>query len=194
MKVLNPADGNTPLDPDEADELIPTHITTRDQLNAWEQQNIALAVQWLSSTRNADVLDIGFLRELHRRMFDSTWRWAGSFRRTLKSIGVPAPHIATDLANLIADARYWVEHRTYLTDEVAARFHHRLVSIHPFANGNGRHARLATDALLTTLDAQPLTWGSGDLDRDGDARSRYLDALRKADRDEYEELITFLRS
>jgi Fic-DOC domain mobile mystery protein B len=175
--------------------LIPTHLTTRGQLNSWEQANISLALEWLSDRREwGAILQIDFVRELHRRMFDNTWRWAGRFRDSLKNIGV-APHLIQEaLLNLLGDATYQMGHRTYPIDETAARFHHRLVSIHPFPNGNGRHARLAADALVVSVGSPPLTWGSGDLTRDGTPRSAYLHALRSADNGDIAELVRFARS
>lgn len=189
------AEGDTPLDEEEAEGLLPTHIATREALNAWEQANIAAAAQWLARRRRtAAVLDVAFARDLHRRMFDGTWRWAGEFRTSGKNIGVPAHRIAEEMAKLVADASCWVEHRTYPLEEIAVRFHHRLVWIHPFPNGNGRHARLVADAFLRQHRLEPFSWGSGDLGRAGDARSQYLDALRRADRGDMEALVAFVRS
>jgi Fic-DOC domain mobile mystery protein B len=188
--------GNTPLDEEEAADLIPGHLTDRGQLNAWEQVNIAQAAEWLRGRAREipRVLEAAFLLELHRRMFDKTWRWAGSIRTTGKNIGVSPHQSREELKKLLADTRYWIEHGTYTSDEIAARFHHRLVAIHCFPNGNGRHARLATDALLQSVGAAPFTWGSGDLDHEGDARSRYLRALRQADKGSVAELLAFVRS
>ena len=187
--------GSTPLGDDEAEELVPTHLTTRDQLDAWEQANIVLAVAWLSSRRGGTrILAKATLRELHRRMFDRTWEWAGRFRTTEKNIGVAPHEIAPKLHDLLQDTQFWIEHRTYEPDEIAARFHHRLVAIHPFPNGNGRHARLATDALLASLGIPPFTWGAGDLTSASTVRRRYLHALQLADRDDYSELLHFVRS
>ena len=124
------APGATPLDPNEIDGLLPSHITTQEQLNEWEQANIARAHRWLASARKRDFLSERFVRELHRRMFDQTWRWAGTFRKTEKNLGVAPAQIAPQLRDLLDDARYWLEHDTYSSDEAAVRFHHRLVSIH----------------------------------------------------------------
>lgn len=188
------AAGATPLDPDEAAGLLPSHIRTQQELNEWEQANIGRALAWLATMRRRGVLDESFVRRLHRRMFDSTWRWAGSFRTTERNIGVAPEQIAPRLHDLLADARYWLGHRTYPIDEVAARFHHRLVSIHCFANGNGRHARLITDLLLQEHGEAVFTWGRGDLVHAGAARDAYLTALRAADRRDYTKLLVFVRS
>ena len=195
MTVPEPP-GNTPIDDDEAADLIPQHLRTRDELNAWEQVNITEAMDWLRGKRRrpVPVLEISFLHELHRRMFGRTWGWAGKQRRTEKNIGVHPDQIPEGLRNLVADTAYWIEHRTYGVDELAARFHHRLVAIHAFPNGNGRHARLATDLLLESLHAKPFAWGSADLDRESTARSRYLQALKKADNGSFAELLAFVRS
>jgi Fic-DOC domain mobile mystery protein B len=186
--------GATPLDPNEREGLLPSHLTTQEQLNEWEQANIGRAVTWLASSRRRDVLTEGFVRELHRRMFESTWAWAGMFRKTERNIGVAPEQIAPKLRDLLDDARYWLAHTTYSIDEIAARFHHRLVAIHCFANGNGRHARLLTDLLLQSSGAVPFSWGRGDLVRAGAARERYLAALRDADAGDYAALLEFVRS
>jgi len=151
---------------------------------------VTRAVTWLVSARKRDVLGEKFLRELHRRMFDQTWRWAGTFRTTERNLGVAPEQIAPRLRDLLADTRYWIEHRTYPLDEAATRFHHRLVSIHCFANGNGRHARLITDVVLARHGLPAFTWGHSDLVRAGAARDRYLTALRGADAGDYSPLLT----
>jgi Fic-DOC domain mobile mystery protein B len=188
------APGATPLDPNEVDGLLPPHITTQEQLNEWEQANIARAMAWLASARKRNILDEGFVRELHKRMFNDTWRWAGTFRSTERNIGVAPEQIAARLRELLDDTRYRLEHDTYPIDEIAVRLHHRLVSIHCFANGNGRHARLMTDLVVESRNAAPFTWGRGDLVHTGVARDRYLAALRAADGRDYSKLLAFVRS
>jgi Fic-DOC domain mobile mystery protein B len=186
-------DASTPLSPEERDALIPSYITQRRELNEVEQIGIADADRW-AFTRRRDVLSEGFLRRLHRRMFEDVWRWAGQFRTTARNIGVDAWQIAPQLRQLIDDAGYWVEHQTYAPDEIAVRFHHRLVFIHPFPNGNGRLSRLAADLLVVRLGQERFTWGSGNLVAIADLRKRYVDALRAADDHVIEPLIEFARS
>lgn len=188
------AAGATPLDPDEAEGLIPKHIRTQQELNEWEQANVLKAARWTARALRGDILSEAFVCELHRRMFDGTWKWAGIFRRSNKNIGVDRSQISVRLRELLDDVRYWLAHETYPLDEVAARFHHRLVSIHPFANGNGRHARLVTDVLLQRNGGTPFTWGSGDLFGAGNVRERYIAALRAADGGDYGLLIAFVRT
>jgi Fic-DOC domain mobile mystery protein B len=183
----------TPLTPEERDALIPTYITLRSELNEAEQIGIADADRWAFSRRR-DVLDEDFLRALHRRMFRSVWKWAGAFRTTPRNIGVEAWRIAPDLRQLLGDVRYWVDHQTYSPDEIAVRFHHRLVWIHPFPNGNGRFSRLAADLLAVQLGAERLTWGSGNLVAPAELRRRYIDALRAADGEVIAPLMAFARS
>jgi Fic-DOC domain mobile mystery protein B len=188
-------DGATPLDPDEAEGLIPDHISTRGELNAWEQLNIAKGAKWIrDKAATGDLLNQAAVRELHRRMFSDTWTWAGCFRQSLKNIGVPPETIPEQLHNLLVDVVYWVEHGTYPIDQIGCRLHHRLVAIHPFPNGNGRHARIITDALLKALGAIPFSWGSGSIDSPGAVRERYISALRDADRGDYDPLMAFVRS
>lgn len=194
MKEAQLPEGATPLDPDEAEGLIPTHIATRGALNEWEQANILRGVAWASTRKRPDVLSTDFALELHRRMFDATWTWAGTIRRTERSIGVPPGEIRPRLHDLFADATHWLEHRTYDVDECAVRVHHRLTWIHPFPNGNGRHARLMADVFVTSRGQRRFSWGQVDLGRRGDARRAYLRALREADKSNVEPLLAFVRT
>ncbi|MGO8672738.1 MAG: mobile mystery protein B [Capsulimonadaceae bacterium] len=183
----------TPLSPEEREGLIPSYITLRRELNEAEQVNIAAAERWAFS-RKRDVLDEVFLKRLHGRMFGDVWQWAGVYRATGKNIGIDAWQIGTQLRQLLDDIRYWQENGTYEPDEIAARFHHRLVWIHPFPNGNGRHARLAADLLLKSMGRDRFTWGQGNLVDIGKVRSDYIAALRAADGHEFGPLTAFVRS
>lgn len=190
----NPADdAATLIEAEEREQLIPTYITSRAELNAAEQAGILEADRW-AFARRRDVLDTVVLRALHKRMFGRTWRWAGRFRTTARNIGIDAIQIETQLHQLLGDARYWVEHATFAPDEIAIRFHHRLVAIHPFPNGNGRHARLAADLLVVRLGRQRFTWGSANLIAFHQTRRRYVEALRAADGHDIGPLLTFARS
>ena len=189
------SDGATPLDANELDGLKLGHITTREELNRFEQDNISDALQWLESRRKGDILTEKFIKTLHQKMFGKVWKWAGSFRRSGKNIGVDWPQISSQLHNLLQDVHYWIEHRTYSDDEIAVRFHHRLVWIHLFANGNGRHARLMTDILLTeVLQQKSFTWNVGNINAEDEVRGLYLEALRLADNHDYSALLAFVRS
>lgn len=185
--------GGTPLTPEERNGLIPTHITLHEELNELEQQNILEADQWAFG-RKRNVLSEPFLRGLHRRMFNHVWRWAGQYRTSERNLGVPSYRIQTDFHQLLDDANYWIEHKTYPPDEIAVRFHHRLVSIHPFPNGNGRWSRLAADLLIAGLGGSRFGWSSADLQTAGDVRRAYIDALHAADQHDLKPLIEFARS
>jgi Fic-DOC domain mobile mystery protein B len=186
-------DANTPLTAEEREQLIPSYITLRHELNEAEQVNIAAALRW-TNARKHDVLDRVFLSELHRRMFGDVWRWAGQYRTTPRNIGVDAHRIAPDVQQAIDDAQYWVEHATYSPDEIAVRFSHRLVFTHPFPNGNGRFSRLVGDLFAGQLGRAPFTWGQANLVDDGETRARYVEALRAADNHDVEPLLLFARS
>lgn len=157
------APGATPLDPDEAAGLLPSHIANHAQLNEWEMINILEGERWAFSRRHKKMLENEFIRRLHKRMFGDTWRWAGSFRTTEKNIGIDPLQIQPALHNLCEDVKTQIEYQSYPLDEIAARFSHRLVAIHPFANGNGRLSRTIADLLLVQHGAERFTWGAGNL-------------------------------
>ena len=187
--------GATPLDLDELEGLKIKHITTREELNRFEQDNINEALQWLDTRRKRDVLTERFIKMLHQRMFGKVWRWAGSFRQSGKNVGVDWPQIPVSLHTLLQDVRYWVEQKIYPADEIAVRFHHKLVWIHLFPNGNGRHARLMTDVLLKdVLKQKPFTWDVKNIDVGNEGRNIYLNALRQADNHDCSMLLKFVRS
>ncbi|WP_236105689.1 mobile mystery protein B [Pandoraea fibrosis] len=188
-------EGQTPLDPDEVAGLKPTHLATKSELNDWEQENILAAVTWLRSARKLEVLSEDFCRTLHKKMFDKTWAWAGTFRKSDKNIGCDWTQVSVRLRDLFDNVRYWVENEVFPPDEIATRFHRELVWIHPFPNGNGRHSRMMADALLREMKASPFTWGGGgNLVEADNARARYLTALRAADSGDYTLLLAFVRS
>ncbi len=188
------APGATPIDPDEAAGLLPRHISTQAELNAWEEANIVNADGWAFRQKKRELLDEGFVRDLHRKMFDKTWRWAGTFRSSNKNIGVEWSQISTRLHDLLENTRYQVVHEVFPADELAVRFHHQLVLVHAFPNGNGRHSRLMADALVTRLGATRFTWGQASLTASGSARDQYLTALRAADKGRPDLLMRFARA
>jgi Fic-DOC domain mobile mystery protein B len=193
MKINIP-EGATPLEHEELNGLIPLHIITHEQLNAWEQANILVAEQWALKKRN--IISIDFIQKLHRHMFDQTWKWAGTFRRSGKNIGIDWPMIPEELQKLCADVTYQLAHNSFSDDEIAIRMHHRLVWIHPFPNGNGRHARLMADLLILQRKQPRFSWGaaSGNLYDAAPLRKRYIRSLQCADRGDYSELLLFARS
>lgn len=188
--------GATAIDQNEIAGLIPKHITTQSDLNEFEQFNILKAEQWLLTKKFqvSDILNHEFPKKLHMRMFNETWRWAGKFRRSEKNIGVDPVRISIELKKLNDDAIFQLENSTYQIEEIITRYHHRLVSIHPFPNGNGRHARLICDVLLKALGLSRFSWGSINLSDYTVTREKYIQALRAADKYNYELLLDFVRS
>lgn len=186
-------DGGTALTEEEREGLIPSYITLRSELNEAEQANILEAEEW-AFARKRDLLEEKFLNNLHQRMYGNVWRWAGQYRTTGKNIGIDAYRIPTELRQLLDDCRYWIENGTYENDEIAARFHNRLVSIHCYPNGNGRHARLAADLLLKSMGLERFSWGGKNLVDVGETRKRYIAALQAADEHDIGPLLEFVRS
>lgn len=193
--LLPAGDGHTPITPEEAAELIPSWIATRDDLYRAEQDNIASGLLNVAPTATA-LLDDVYLRRLHRRMFDRTWGWAGRYRTREMSLGIDPVQIGPAVRELVGNVSVWVDQDVFAVDEVCVRFHHQLVSIHPFVNGNGRHSRIAADLLARALGRSEFTWGAG-LGLDTPAlRAEYQRLLQVADRDrdDVKSLITFARS
>ena len=186
-------DDATPLAPQEQRALIPAHITFRRELNEAEQENIVRAQDW-ALKRRRDLLSEKFIKELHKRMFGDVWRWAGGFRQSERNLGIPFYEIPVALRRLLDDVKAWIEYKSYPPDEIAVRFHHRLVQIHPFPNGNGRHARLMADMLVTSLGGERFSWGSANLQEAGVVRQRYIAALQAADDHDIGPLLAFARS
>ena len=188
-------DGATPIDLDEAQGLLLPHISTRGELDRWEQDKISEAEAAVFRRRQRDVLTEKYARTLHKKMFGSVWRWAGKFRRSQKNIGIEWIQIPVALRQLFDEVNGWLEYDTFSPDEIAARFHHRLVAIHAFPNGNGRHARLMADIVLVYLLGQKrFSWGQENLTNAGECRRHYIEALRAADRHDYGPLLAFVRS
>ena len=187
-------DGATPLDPDEMQGLKFPHVTTRGELDELEQANIEQGLAWIARRRGGSIFDDRFIRTLHKRLFGDVWTWAGEYRLTEKTIGIDPLHIAVQLRMLLDDARHWAEHDVHPPLEAAARFHHRMVQIHPFANGNGRHARIAADIMLEDIYGHPpVAWASGyDLQADNERRDAYIAALRSADAGDIGPLLAFV--
>jgi Fic-DOC domain mobile mystery protein B len=188
-----PDDAATPLTVEEMRDLLPPHIAYRHELNSAEQENILRAQEW-AMARRRDLLSEKFIRDLHRQMLGRVWRWAGKFRTSQRNIGIDYWLIPIELRQLLDDAKAWIEFGTWPPDEIAVRFHHRLVLIHPFPNGNGRHARLVADLLIIQLGGQRFSWGREGLRDAGAARARYIEALRAADNHEIGALLAFARS
>lgn len=193
MTFIEP-EGATPLDPDERQGLKFSHITTRGELDELEQSNIEQGLAWIARRRRGNVFEDAFVRTLHKRLFGDVWAWAGQYRFTEKNIGIDPVQISVQLRMLLDDARYWAENGVYPPLEAAARYHHRMVQIHPFPNGNGRHARIAADIMLEEVyDHPPVEWASGfDLQADNDRRNAYIAALRAADGGDYSPLLAFV--
>lgn len=189
--------GTTPVTPDEERFLIPS-VATLAELNLLERENILEARRWLFAPRRKlaapQLLDHLLVRDLHRRMFRRVWRWAGKIRDCELNLGVPPAEVETRLYSLLDDAKAWLGYETYSPDEICIRVHHGLVAIHPWRNGNGRHARLLADRLAHALDRPAFTWGGGsDLTARTDTRTDYLAALKEADAGRFERLVVFAR-
>jgi Fic-DOC domain mobile mystery protein B len=196
MTLLVLGEGNTPLTPDEQADLIPS-LGTKEELNEFESLNILEAYSWALDHKNIrrnDVLSEPYLRDLHRRMFDQTWRWAGTYRATERNLGIAHYLIREQIGVLLGDTQYWIGNTTFSADEICVRFHHRLVSIHPFPNGNGRHSRLMADVLATSLATSPFSWGGASITEHGTLRESYISALRAADSNNIAPLLIFARS
>jgi Fic-DOC domain mobile mystery protein B len=190
--------GETPLDEDEKDGLL-VNVTTKQELDELEQRNIEEAIRWTLYRRkrftDKEILTEAFVKLLHQKMFGDVWAWAGTFRKTDKNLGVDKYQIGIALKALLDDCQFWIAHKTFPGDEIAIRFKHRIVSIHCFANGNGRHSRLIADIIIEKIFRKEVfSWGSNNTTQHEASRTKYLNALHTADRGTFEPLVTFARS
>jgi Fic-DOC domain mobile mystery protein B len=190
--------GQTPLDEEEMDGLLIPSVTTKKELNEFEQLNIQKAVEWSLIRKKfkvGKILTEEFILEVHERMLDKVWSWAGAFRTSEKTIGISRHQVPIQLRQLIDDCKFWIDNETYPAEEIAIRFKHRLVAIHLFSNGNGRHSRLMADILMKhAFGMQIFTWGQKSLVNKSKTRETYIKALQKADNHEYGDLIAFAQS
>ncbi|HCS21446.1 MAG TPA: mobile mystery protein B [Bacteroidetes bacterium] len=191
------ADGQTPLTEEEKDGLLISSITTHGELDEFEQLNIEKAIQWSLSRKfkKDEILTEAFIKLVHKKMYAEVWAWAGEFRRTNKNIGVDMHQVPIQLRLLLDDCEYWIEKGIYPPDEIAVRFKHRIVSIHCFSNGNGRHSRMMGDLIIEKIFERPVfTWGATiSLKQDGGARREYLAAVKSADKNDFKPLMEFAR-
>lgn len=189
--------GQTPLDSSEVDGLRIPSITTKGELDEFEQNNIEDALQWLAAKKLTaeQVCNENFIRRLHKEMFGQVWRWAGRYRTTEKNLGIKSFQVPIATRSLCDDVLFWVNSETYPPDEIAIRFKHRIVSIHCFPNGNGRHSRLLADVIVDKVyHRSPFSWGSTNLSSPSSVRQSYITALRQADQGDYTNLMAFARS
>lgn len=189
--------GQTPLSEEETDGLRIKSIATHGELDEFEQLNIQKAVQWAMSKRftQPTILTEQFIKKVHRQMFSEVWKWAGTFRQSEKNLGVAWHQIGLDLRQLLDDTNFWIANSTFPPDEIVLRFKHRLVSIHCFPNGNGRHARLIADIMIENIFELPIfNWNNSNIVRPDETRNNYITALKAADNGSIKELIAFARA
>lgn len=189
-------EGQTPLDEDEKEGLLVRTISTKGELDEFEQLNIQSAIEWSLKTKvdKKQLLTEDFLILAHKKMFGEVWAWAGTKRKSNKNIGVDKTQISIEIRKLIDDCNFWIDHQSFTDEEIAIRFSHRLVKIHLFPNGNGRHSRLIADIMISKLFNKPVfSWGHSDLSKKNPIRKEYLDAIYKADNDDYKPLIEFAK-
>lgn len=193
MDIFEIDNSSTPLTEEEKQQLKTKWISTRSELNDLETKGIALAEIWLLQNEK-NILNENFIKTLHKKMFGDIWKWAGIFRNTERNIGVAPYEIQPKLRILFDDVKFWIENQTYSEKEIAVRFHHRLVQIHPFPNGNGRISRLMADLLMRKLGKEKLNWGSDNLTKITELRKAYISALQEADNGNYSKLLDFVKT
>ena len=189
--------GQTPLEEYEKEELLIKHITTLKDLNEFEQQNIEKAIEWIMGKTFTveNVLNEGFILNLHKKMYEDVWKWAGKYRTSNKNIGVDKLQIPICLYQLNEDCKFWIENQTFEPDTLAIEYKHRIVKIHPFTKGNGRHSRLMADIIIEKLLGRELfTWGGVNLSQMSNVRKRYIDSIFEADKGNIIPLVEFARS
>ena len=190
-------DGQTPLDEEEKEGLKIRSITTQGELDEFEQLNMEKAVEWTIHTKlkPEKILTEKFIKDLHKKMYSDVWKWAGEFRKTEKNIGIPWTQIGIELKNLLDDTKYCIENKTFSSEEIAIRFKHRLVSIHCFPNGNGRHSRMMADIIMESIFGDEIfSWKQSNMVQANETRKEYINALKKADNGNVAPLIKFAKN
>lgn len=190
-------DGQTPLDDNEKEGLKIKSITTQGELDEFEQLNIEKAVEWTIHTklRPEKILTEKFIKDLHKRMYSDVWKWAGEFRKTEKNIGIPWTKIGIELKILLDDSKYWIDNKTFPPEEIAIRFKHRIVSIHCFPNGNGRHSRMMADIIMESIFGEEIfSWHQSNMVKANETRKKYISSLKEADNGNYNNLIEFAKN
>ncbi len=190
-------DGQTPLDEEEKEGIKIKSITTQGELDEFEQLSIEKAVEWTihSKLKPEKILTEKFIKDLHKRMYGDVWKWAGEFRKTEKNIGIPSTQIGLQLKNLLDDTKYWIENKTFSPEEIAIRFKHRIVSIHCFPNGNGRHSRMMADIIMESIFGKEIfSWHQSNMVKANETRKMYINALREADNGNVTPLIEFAKN
>lgn len=194
---FNYKDGQTPLEEEEKEGLKIKTITIQGELDEFEQLNIEKAVEWTihANLKHEKILTEKFVKDLHKRMYGDVWKWAGEFRRTEKNIGIPWVQIGVELKNLLDNTKNWIENKTYSPEEIAIRFKHRIVSIHCFPNGNGRHSRLMADIIMESIFEKGIfTWHQSNMVRADEIRKEYINSLKEADHGNIRPLIEFAKN
>ena len=189
-------EGQTPLSEEEKEGLLIKTITTHGELDEYEQLNIEKAIQWImrQKLKKETILTEEFIKALHKRMLGEVWSWAGEFRRSEKNIGVSWIKIGMQLKVLLDDTLYWINNETYHPDEIAIRFKHRLVNIHCFPNGNGRHSRIMADIIIESVLGYPVfSWNYSNMVKADETRKAYITAIRQGDKGNITPLMTFAR-
>jgi Fic-DOC domain mobile mystery protein B len=189
-------DGQTPIDEDEKAGLLIKTISTHGELDEHEQLNIEKAIEWtiLGKFKAKKIFTEEFLKTVHKKMFGEVWKWAGEFRQSEKNIGVEWIKIGVELKTLLDDAVFWIEHKTYPEDEIAIRFKHRLVKIHCFPNGNGRHSRIMADIIIESVfNKDVFTWNHSNMVKPNETRRKYITAIKEADKGNMLPLLEFAR-
>jgi Fic-DOC domain mobile mystery protein B len=190
-------DGQTPLDEDEKEGLKIKSITTQKELDEFEQLNIEKAIEWTihANLKPEKILTEKFIKDFHKKMYSDVWKWAGEFRKAEKNIGISWTQIGIELKKLLEDTKYWVENETYLPEEIAIRFKHRIVAIHCFPNGNGRHSRIMADIIVESIFGKEIfTWHKSNMVKADEIRKSYILALREADKGNIVPLVEFAKN
>jgi Fic-DOC domain mobile mystery protein B len=194
---LKYSEGQTPLDEEEKEGLKIRSITTQQELDEFEQLNIEKAIEWTIHTnlKPEKILTQKFVKDLHRKMFGDVWKWGGEFRKSDKNLGIHWPQISIELKKLLDDTKYWIENNTYSPEEISIRFKHRLVAIHCFPNGNGRHSRMMADIIMESVFGEDsFSWHRSNMVKADETRKKYISALKEADKGNIKPLIEFAKT
>jgi len=164
------------------------------ELDELEDLNIQKGLEWLNRQKDPNYLSTEFICKLHEKLFGDVWKWAGKYRTAEVNISKYRYYdVAPQLKNLFEDAKLWIQHGKMSWEEISEEMHKRLVTIHPFTNGNGQTTRIYVEYVQKRNNQGIPRWMASMSHSPAKRRDKYIQALRSADKGDFGPLIEFMK-